>query len=60
MIAINDREESSQKNGKQDFVQPIEAEFAKILDYYGVKWRHEPYTFPLAWQDNGDISEPHT
>lgn len=43
-----------------DFVHPVEEEFAKILDYYGVKWQYEPKTFALAWDGSGDISEAFT
>jgi hypoxanthine phosphoribosyltransferase len=32
------------------FAHPSEAEFAKILDFYGVTWRYEPRTFPLQWE----------
>ena len=28
------------------FIHPIEAAFARILDFYGVKWEYEPRTFP--------------
>lgn len=39
------------------FVHPIEETFARILDYYGIAWEYEPRTFPLAWDQNGHISE---
>jgi len=31
------------------FAHPSEAEFARILDFYGVKWAYEPKSFPLSW-----------
>ncbi len=31
------------------FAHPSEMEFAKILDFYGVKWLYEPRSFPLRW-----------
>ena len=31
------------------FAHPSEAEFAHILDFYGVKWVYEPRSFPLRW-----------
>jgi hypothetical protein len=34
------------------FAHPSEEEFAKILDFYGVRWLYEPHSFPLRW--NGD------
>lgn len=39
------------------FVHPIEAEFAQILDYYGIEWEYEPHTFALAWDANGNVTE---
>ncbi|MCA9933209.1 MAG: hypothetical protein H6662_08265 [Ardenticatenaceae bacterium] len=39
------------------FVHPIEAEFARILDYYHIPWEYEPRTFALHWDDEGNITE---
>jgi hypothetical protein len=39
------------------FAHPLEEEFARILDYYGIEWQYEPRTFPLAWDDDGEIIE---
>jgi hypoxanthine phosphoribosyltransferase len=39
------------------FVHPIEAEFARILDYYGIEWEYEPHTFALTKDDDGKITE---
>jgi len=41
---------------KPQFVHPIEEEFARILDYYGIRWEYEPKTFPLEWDDNGEVA----
>jgi hypoxanthine phosphoribosyltransferase len=38
------------------FGHPIEAEFARILDYYGIEWQYEPTTFPLEWDDAGRVT----
>jgi hypothetical protein len=35
------------------FVHPIEEEFARILDYYGIQWQYEPRTFVLDQDDQG-------
>jgi len=32
------------------FAHPSEAEFAHILDFYGVRWEYEPRSFPLRWE----------
>ncbi len=40
-----------------NFVHEIEAEFARILDYYGIQWEYEPRTFELAWDEDGNVTE---
>ena len=42
---------------KPQFGHPIEAEFARILDYYGIEWQYEPTTFPLEWDENGNVTK---
>jgi len=42
------------------FVHPAEATFARILDYYGIKWEYEPRTFPLEWDTQGNVIEAFT
>ncbi|MBI4297249.1 MAG: hypoxanthine phosphoribosyltransferase [Chloroflexi bacterium] len=32
------------------FAHSSEAEFAKILDFYGVRWEYEPRSFRLRWE----------
>lgn len=32
------------------FVHSSEAEFARILDFYRIKWVYEPRSFPLRWE----------
>jgi hypothetical protein len=40
-----------------EFIHPIEAEFARILDYYGIPWEYEPHTFALEWDEAGEIKK---
>ena len=42
------------------FAHPIEEEFARILDYYGIKWQYEPRTFVLAQDDQRNITKAFT
>lgn len=35
------------------FAHPSERLFATLLDLYAVRWRYEPFEFPLAWDDEG-------
>jgi hypoxanthine phosphoribosyltransferase len=39
------------------FSHPAEAEFARILDFYGIAWQYEPRTFPLSWDREGRVTE---
>jgi len=45
------------ERGEITFSHPSEQEFARILDFYGIKWRYEPTTFPLRWDEDGHILE---
>ena len=33
-----------------NFAHPSEKEFARILDFYGLRWEYEPRSFPLRWE----------
>lgn len=37
--------------GDIDFHHASEAEFARLLNYYGLEWQYEPHQFPLQWRD---------
>jgi hypoxanthine phosphoribosyltransferase len=39
------------------FVHSSEAMFARILDYYCIDWQYEPRTFPLDWDEEGNVIE---
>jgi hypoxanthine phosphoribosyltransferase len=39
------------------FAHESEEEFARLLDFYGVRWQYEPRTFPLRQGDDGRIIE---
>ncbi len=45
------------KKSNPKFVHPVEEAFAKVMDFYGVQWDYEPRTFPLAWDDKGNVAE---
>jgi hypoxanthine phosphoribosyltransferase len=42
---------------KPEFAHPVEATFARILDYYGIEWEYEPKTFELEWDEDGNLQE---
>jgi hypothetical protein len=42
---------------RPSFAHASEAELARILDYYQVRWEYEPDTFPIGWSMAGDVVE---
>lgn len=38
------------------FAHPSEEEFARVLDFYRVEWQYEPTTFPLEWDEKGNVT----
>jgi cytidylate kinase len=39
------------------FAHPSELVFARLLDFYGIRWHYEPRTFPLKYDEAGNIVE---
>ena len=39
------------------FAHASEAEMARILDFYDVRWEYEPATFPILWNLEGTVVE---
>ncbi len=39
------------------FAHASEAEMARILDFYEVRWEYEPHTFPILWNLDGAVVE---
>ncbi|MFN8520832.1 MAG: hypothetical protein U0667_15870 [Chloroflexota bacterium] len=39
------------------FAHASEAELARILDFYLVRWEYEPRTFPILWNIDGQVVE---
>ena len=42
------------------FANPAELEYAKVLDWHGIKWQYEPTTFVLARDGEGRVTEAFT
>jgi len=42
------------------FANDSEAEFARLLDFYQIEWLYEPHTFPIAWDEEGNVVESFT
>ncbi len=45
---------------KPRFAHPSERRFARILDFYRLRWEYEPHTFPLLWDGSGTAKESFT
>jgi hypoxanthine phosphoribosyltransferase len=50
------QERTAENNSPPIFAHTIEEEFARILDYYGIRWEYEPHTFALEWDEKGRVS----
>lgn len=65
---LSDRGESDDYESAQayqqtrtpSFANESEGEFARILDFYRIRWEYEPTTFPIAWDDTGYVRESFT
>ncbi len=42
---------------RPSFAHASEAELARILDFYDVRWTYEPDTFPIGWSMSGEVVE---
>jgi hypoxanthine phosphoribosyltransferase len=42
------------------FANPAELEYAKVLDWYGIRWEYEPRTFVLERDAQGRVIEAFT
>jgi hypothetical protein len=45
--------EHNHLNRVKRFAHESERRFARILDFYGVRWEYEPVEFALEWDDSG-------
>lgn len=55
-VAREDETGSAGKSAAEvDYHHDSEAEFSRLLDYYGIEWQYEPHQFPLEWRDGRPI-----
>ncbi|MCO5183009.1 MAG: hypothetical protein M9941_14280 [Anaerolineae bacterium] len=45
------------EQNQPNFANSAEAEFANLLDYYGIEWQYEPRTFDLEWDADGNVTQ---
>jgi len=51
------RPEATPEREVPSFAHASEAEMARILDFYAVRWAYEPVTFPILWSLDGTVIE---
>lgn len=42
------------------FAHESERAAAEILDYYRIRWQYEPRTFPIEWDEEGNVTASFT
>lgn len=52
--------EELRKEREVAFAHPSEEELARILNFYHIRWAYEPKTFPLRWDEAGNVVESFT
>lgn len=53
-IAVTDQDNGSFKRWDEvKFAHHSEMEFARLLDFYDIKWLYEPRSFDIAWDRSG-------
>jgi cytidylate kinase len=43
-----------------DFAHPSEREFARVMNFYRIRWQYEPRTFPIEWDENHNVTKAFT
>lgn len=43
-----------------EFAHLSEREFARIMDFYRIRWQYEPKTFPIEWDENKNVTSAFT
>ena len=56
-LAPDGPEAASSTGPATAFAHASEAEMARILDFYQVRWEYEPHTFPIVWNLDGAVVE---
>lgn len=51
------RHPSSLASARVTFAHPSERLFATLLDLYEIEWVYEPFEFPLAWTESGEVAK---
>jgi cytidylate kinase len=44
----------------REFAHPSEGEFARVMDFYRIRWQYEPRTFPIEWDEHHNVTAAFT
>lgn len=55
-MPVGSRRTTLSNNHRPHFSHPAEETFAQILDFYAIEWQYEPRTFPLEWDEKGNVT----
>src|SRR5215472_7282213 len=50
----------SSNDALPEFAHPSEREFARVMDFYRIRWQYEPKTFPIEWDENHNVVKAFT
>lgn len=53
---VVERVPARDNHGNVVFAHASEREFAKILDFYQIKWQYEPRSFAIEWDERGVVT----
>lgn len=56
----NDQDTEEPPRRTISFAHESEAEFARILDFYHIRWQYEARTFPVEWDAEGHVVKSFT
>jgi hypothetical protein len=52
--------ESARPSDTVRFAHASERQFAKLLDFYEIRWSYEPTSFDIDWDDRGHVTQRFT
>src|SRR5262245_42539675 len=61
-LAVDDEGEATESayDKLPAFAHPSEREFARVMDFYRIRWQYEPKTFPIEWDENHNVVKAFT
>jgi len=57
---VAEQRNEAERRRQVRFANESEEEFARLLDYFRIEWEYEPRSFPLTWDESGNVIEAFT